>query len=314
MRAQFKPWLVLTLLAVAIAAALWGIDFYRHRFVRSDRDLFRLLPQEDATIFYLNSAALRRAGLLQLFAAAHGAEESDYRQFVRETRFDYQQDMDAVAGAADGHQVSLLIRGRFDWNKLRAYAIAHGGNCEGPICEAPSSKSDRWLSFIAIQPDVMGLALSRNRAAAAVLRSPAHSVREPLPDRPVWARISQSVLMNPGRLPVALRIFAISLESANPVVLSIAPADKRSEDPKAGHREEFKLELDAQCGSAAMADTIRNQLELDTKMLSLELTREHVRPSTADLTGLLTAGAFQVVDKRVTATWPIHKELLQSLR
>lgn len=305
MRAQSKPWLVFALLAVSIAALLWGLEFYRHRFVRSDRDLFRLLPQGDATIFYVNVAALRHAGLLQVFAGTAAAEEADYRNFVRETRLDYRKDIDAIAGAADSRQIFFAIRGRSDWNKLRRYAAAHGGDCMGALCSAPTSKTGRWASFVAIQPDVMGLALSADRTAATAVRPAGHALPEAIPEQPVWARISQSVLKNPASLPVAVRIFAISLQFANPVVLSLGPADE--------HSKEFKLELDAQCANAAMAETIRNQLEIDTKLLKLELAREHAQPNAADLTGLLTAGTFEVVDKRVIAIWPVRKELLKAL-
>jgi hypothetical protein len=306
LRAPSKPWLVFAVLAALIAALLWGIDGYRHRFVRSDRDLFRFLPQSDATIFYLNVAALRHAGMLQVFAGATGAEEADYRSFVRETQLDYRKDIDAIAGAADDQQIFFIVRGRFDWNKLRAYAVAHGGNCTGELCDAPTSKAGRWASFLSIQPDVMGLALSAGRAAAQRVRAPGHALTDPVSDRPVWVRVSQNVLKDPASLPIAVRIFAISLQFANPVVLSLRSADE--------HDEEFELELNAQCANAAMAETVRSQLELDTKMLKLELAREHAQPNAADLTGLLTAGSFQVVDKRVVATWPVRKELLRALR
>jgi len=294
------------MLAVAITAMLWGIDYYRHRFVRSDRDLFRLLPPGDATVFYLNVAALRHAGLLRLLTGAKTAEEADYRSFVRETHFDYERDVDAIAGAVANQQAFFAIRGRFDWSRLRQYAAAHGGDCRGSLCETPATHAGRWLSFQAIQPDVMALALSQQRGAAQTVRPSAQAFRGAIPDRPVWARVSQSVLKNPAGLPLPLRIFAISLQFANPVMLSLSPADE--------HGEEFKLELDAQCANAAMAETVRNQLDLNTKLLKLELAREHVRPNAADLTGLLTAGAFQVVERRVIATWPVRKELLQSLQ
>lgn len=272
--------------------------------MRSDRDLFRFLPDNDATLFYLNVAALRHAGLEQLLAGAGRPEEADYRDFVRETRLDYRKDIDAIAGAAAAGRIFFLVRGRFDWDKLRAYAAAHGGKCAASVCEAPASKAGRWASFVPIQPDVLGLALSADPLAANLLRPPGHAFREAIPDRPVWARLSPRTLKNPADLPLALRIFAISLQFANPVILSF----------DAGARAgEYKLELDAQCANPAMADTVRNQLTLDTKLLSLEFAREHLQPNAADLTGLLTAGSFQAVGDRVIGTWPLRKELLKAL-
>jgi len=303
LRARPRPWLTFAALAAVIAALLWAIDSYRYRFVRSGRDLFRFVPQGDATVFFVNVAILRRAGLLQTVAGANKMEDAEYRAFVHETDLDYRRDIDAIAGGAQGGQIFFIVRGRFDWGKLRAYAASRGGACTEAACEAPASEAGRWASFVEIQPDTMALALSTDRNAAKALLPPGHAVKEQLPDRPIWARISPSALKNPADLPVALRIFAISLEFANPVVLSLGPGDNNG----------FKLELDAQCASAAMAATIRDQLVLDTKMLTLELTREHVQPNAADLTGLLTAGSFQAVDKRVVGTWPVRKQLLKAL-
>ena len=48
-------------------------------------------------------------------------------------------------------------------------------------------------------------------------------------------------------------------------------------------------------------------------MLKLELARERQAPSKADLTGLLTSGAFQVVHDRVEGTWVVAPELLENL-
>jgi hypothetical protein len=303
LHARSKPWLIFAALAALIAALLWGTNLYRHRFIRTDRDLFRFLPRGDATVFFVNVAALRRAGLLETLAGASKMEDAEYRAFVGQTRLDYRRDIDAIAGSADRGRICFIVRGRFDWGKLRAYARSRGGACTGAMCEAPASDAGRWASFVEIQPDALGLALSADRDAAKALLPPGREVGEELPNRPIWARISPAALKNPADLPVALRIFAISLQFANPVVLSL------------GLRESdgFSLELDAQCANAAMAATIRDQLILDTKMLTLELAREHVQPNAADLTGLMTAGSFQVVDKRVVGTWPVRKELLKAL-
>jgi hypothetical protein len=72
--------------------------------------------------------------------------------------------------------------------------------------------------------------------------------------------------------------------------------------------------LDAVCPNKVTADTIRNQLELQTKLLKLELARERQQPNPADLTGLLTAGSFQVVNRHVIGTWPVRNELLKTLQ
>ncbi len=165
----------------------------------------------------------------------------------------------------------------------------------------------RWASFFPIQPNVLALAFASDASAAAVLKPPDHAISESLPPQPVWVRVSQTLLKNPASLPPALRIFAISVQSANPVLLSLGPTEENS-------RAAFNLRLDASCPSQATAETIRNQLEIQTKMLRLELARERQRPNPADLTGLLTSGSFQVVGNTVIGIWPVSKELLRSLQ
>lgn len=292
----------------AVALLLFAIHSFRHRFVREDQDILGLLPGGDVTTFFADVSALRNAGMLQLLSGSNAAGDAEYKQFIRETQFDYARDLDAVAGIATSQHILFIARGRFDWNKLRQYAGAHGGNCRREICSVPSSSPGRWVSFLPIQPDVMAIGLSQDDSAAEELRPDRPRPAQPLPStRPIWVKMSRSMLQNPMSLPAGVRIFAVSLQSAYPVILSIGRA------PEA-EGAVFNVEMDAQCPTVATAESTRNQLEIQTKMLGLELTREHQKPNPADLTGLLTGGAFQVIEKRVVGTWPVHKELLNALQ
>jgi len=200
----------------------------------------------------------------------------------------------------------LILRGRFDWRKLRGYAAAHGGSCTKRVCKLPASRAGRWASFVSIQPDVMGLALSTDGSAVEMLRPDGASRRPQMSAEPVWVNLPTSLLRNPVNLPPPMRIFAIALQSADSVTLSLVRrAQNRSTT--------FDVQLDARCRNVSTADTARDQLEIQTKMLRLELAREHQQPNPADFTGLLTAGRFQVADKHVIGTWPVSKELLSAL-
>ena len=304
---QSKPWAFIALLAILIAVILFGVDCYRHRFVRSDADMLALLPTQDATIFFVDVDALRCAGVLGLITGSKHTQEPDYQEFVRQTRFDYANSLQRIAGAADGNQVFLVIRGRFDWSKLRQYAIAHGGRCTKSICSALTSKSGDWMSLVLIQGDVIGVALSSNATAAEALRPAGRRLAEPPPLRAAWVKISPNLLKKPLSLPVPLRIFAISLESADAVLVSLGPAGDGSEAA-------FELRLDARCPSPATAETIRNQLEIQTKMLKLGLAREHQQPNPSDLTGLLTSGTFEAIQREVIGRWPLRKEFLKAMQ
>jgi hypothetical protein len=304
LRPALKGLLGLFALAAAIGAFLYGVDFYRHRFVRTNTDLMKLLPPGDLTVFFLDLSKLRQAGLLGLLAGVRPAAEADYQAFLSQTGFDYRRDMDALAGALDGDQLFFAIRGRFDWTKLKQYALAHSGVCERDYCTIPGSKPDRWVNFLPIQSDVMGLSISANGSAADVLRPPGRRVQDQPPADPVWLKVSQSLLKNPSAVPMLGRMFAIVLQSANSVVFSLGTMPGLA----AGVR------LNAAFPNNAAADTARTQMEMQTKLLKLELTREHQPSSPSDLTGLLTAGSFQVVEKHLIGIWPVRNELLRELQ
>ncbi len=289
---------------LAAGAIYFGVERYRYRFLQTNHDLLRFLPQTDATIFFADVAALRQGGFLQLLEGAQAKVESDYRGFVRETGFDYTRDIDAVAGASEKQELRFVLRGRFDWTRLREYAKRHSGNCEGDVCQAPTSVPLRQASFRSIQPDVMALEIGGLGTTARALQRGPEPALTPA-NAPVWVRPSHALLMNPSDLPVALRIFAISLESADSVLLSLKSA--------AAENEAFTIEVDAAFPNQPAADTARTQLDINTKMLKLGLAREHKQPDPSDFTELLTSGSFEATHQHLIGSWPVRRELLKAL-
>jgi hypothetical protein len=299
--------LKLVALLAGVVALFAGIDRYQHRFVRSGQDLIRLLPGGDTTLFYAQADVLRRAGMLNLIAGSKTPQEPEYQAFVRATGFDYLKDVDAIAGSARTDGLFLAVRGRFDWERIRAYIREQRGSCAADTCELPGNTPRAWISTVRIQPDVLGLALGKDKSLNAAIHPGRAAMALSLLAEPVWIRLAPSLLKNPAALPVGFRIFAIAMESANSVTLAAAPAPPDGADA-------FEIKLLAQCPSAATADTIRQQLQIETKMLKLELTHEHAQPNPADLTGLLTSGTFQTNGSDVTGGWPVRKELLKALQ
>lgn len=163
------------------------------------------------------------------------------------------------------------------------------------------------MSFLPIQPDVMALAVSANPSAAEILRPSGRHTLRPMPSEPVWVSLPLSLIRKPSAFPQSLQLFASLLQSADSVFLLLDRAPMDSEGV-------FNLKLDAAFPLEAMAKTTRNQFEIQTKLFKLEFAREHQQPNPADLTGLLTAGSFQVVSKHVIGTWPVRKELLNTLK
>lgn len=300
-----KLWLLLSLVLVLAMAAYFGVERYRYRFIRSNDDLLRLLPAGDTTSFFADVAKLRQGGYLRLLAGAQPKHDADYLTFLRQTGFDYSTDIDALAGASEGQQLWFALRGTFDWRKLAHYATQQGGTCHSSICSVPTSTPGRWASFRSLQPDVMVLAVSTRPAAAGRFGLAPAPATTPS-NAPVWVHPSHALLTNPADLPLALRIFAISLQSADSVLLSLRPASTPD--------SAFVVETDAVFSNQSAAETARHQLDISTGLLKLELKRENQAPRPSDLTGLLTSGVFQLVHHHLIGTWPVPKQLLQSLQ
>jgi hypothetical protein len=306
LRIRLKPWLFLILLATVISLALLVLERARYRFVRSDAEMVAMLPHRGLTVFFVNIDLLRKGGLLTLLRSAKPSEESDYREFVHDTRFDYSNDIDVIAGEGDGEQFFFYVRGRFDWSRLHSYATHHGGDCGREFCKVPASTPGRWASFELVQPNVIALAVGRDPGAVQALQPQRIEKPPALPPEPVWVRVEPSLLSNPKGVPLPAQVLAMALESTDQVMF-FAGADR-------SRPGQFQITMEANCRNRAIADTTRRQLEIQTKMLGLELAREHQRPNPADLTGLLTAGGFQVIDKTVVGTWPLRRELLEKLK
>lgn len=307
MRLRNKPWLVLALIAAGTLFALYAVDRFQHRFVHSGPDLIRLLPGGDATIFYAQLDVLRRAGMLTLLAGSKSAEDAEYRSFVRATQFDYSKDVDVIAGSVAGDRVLLAVKGRFDWFRIRTYVQQQGGSCSPETCALRGSASGDWIGLTRIQPDVLGVSLGRRPTLSSAIHPGQQAITPPLPTELIWVKVAPSVLKSPGSLPVALRIFAIAVQSADAVMIGLAA-------PPPGSADAFEIRLDAQCPLPTTADTIRNQLQIETKMLKLELAHEHQQANPADLTGLLTAGTFSTNGREARGVWPVRKELLKTLQ
>lgn len=293
-------------MAVVIGLVAYGIDSYRHRFVRSHADMVALLPQGDWTVFFADFALLRRAGVLQVLAGAKASEDAEYQTFVRGTGFDYTRDIESLAAATDGSQVFFIARGRFAWSQLRRYAMNHGGGCSGAVCYAPTSKPGRWASFLPVQGNVIALAVSTDKTAAYQLSPRRDRSVTPIPTQPVWVRVSHELLEHPESLPPMAQLFAISLAPAQTVTFSLGP----SGNPEAP----YTLELEAKCVTAVRANIVAGQMDTETKMLRAGLTREHRQPNPGDLTGLLASGAFLQEGDRVVGKWPVYRQLLTSLQ
>lgn len=283
------------------AAAAAGVLVYRSRAL-SDGELLRRLPSADAVVLYVDFGALRKAGVLQLLDSAKAGQDPDYRSFVARTGFNYARDLDLaiVAFAPSGRY--LLLRGRFEWPKLRSYAESQGGTCLNSVCRMTGSTPDRRISFLPLQSEVMAMGVSTDDFAAQRLASAATGPAPPSMDAPVWLSLPPSVLKSSGNLPEGTSMFAHSLDRADTVTLGLVPEGAR-----------LAARLNVACRNERDAADIANQLGRTTALLRELIEREHQKPNPADLSGVLTSGSFRAEGRRAYGYWPIDRKFIENM-
>lgn len=294
----FRKFVSFAALLLLVAAATWGVQAWRYRFVRNDADLLRLLPSRRGSTFFANVRTIRDAGFVSLLSGSRNAlRDPEYDQFMRETGFDYSGDLDKLA-VKTGTVPVLVAQGRFDWARIRRYSGLRN-----------EAKKEKQITFEEIQPDVIRLKIGTVPIPTPTLARSSEVKTGTVPvSAPVWLRLDPEVLAHPEELPPVARVFAISLgQQASNLVFSLAPAASTSGSA-------FALSFQATFPNEATAGTVRNQLELQTKMLALGLARQHQSPDPASLTGLLTAGVFETAGKLVRGIWPVRNELLGALQ
>jgi hypothetical protein len=298
-----KPpaWLIVVGIAAVCGVSVWGVARYRSRSLTT-ASLLRRLPAEDALVAYIDFSELRRGGILQLLDGSKAGEDPEYQSFVRQTQFDYKNDLDAaiVAFAPTGR--FLLLKGRFDWKSLHAYVESQNGKCTNSFCRMTGSTLDRHISFFPMRSNLMALAVSPDQTAASRLSSAVPGPDPEVPAAPVWLSIPVSVLKSSDRLPAGTREFARSMEQAETVTLAFAPEGQG-----------LAARLDVRCRNDKDAADLASQLTRTTSLLREMMEREHQKPNPADLSGVLTSGAFRNEGRRVLGHWPIEPAFVQNM-
>jgi hypothetical protein len=293
------------LIGSAIAALVFtiGIVLYiRSRDLPLEAALARL-PSDNAPVLSIDFEALRRGGVLDLLSGPVVDEEPEYKSFVEKTAFDYRRDLDHAFVSFHSGGVFYIVRGRFDWNRLEAYAREQGGGCSNGLCRMPGSLPARRISFFSIRPNLLAMAVSADESAAARLNAPAIGGR-PLAMRkePVWLSLPASTLKKADEFPVGTQLFAKAMENAESATISIAPQGKALE-----------AQLEVVCRDASEAAVVAAQFQKMTAVLRQLIEKEKQKPSAADLSGVLTAGMFQQQSTRVLGRWPIERVFLENL-
>ncbi|MGA2198112.1 MAG: hypothetical protein ABSH40_22795 [Bryobacteraceae bacterium] len=296
-----RPWQLILLIALLCGVTVGGMVWYRSRALTPSASL-RRMPMEDTLVLWIDFAALRGDGLLQLLDGAKAGQDPEYQTFVRQTRFDYMHDLDSVMVAFAPTGNFFLVRGRFDWKSIQNYVEQVNGNCVNTLCRVKGSGPDRRISFFPVHRDLMAMAASPDDYAALRLSSARPGPDPPVPNAPVWIAFPGSLLKSGKNLPDGARPFARAMESALSVTISIAPEGDR-----------LAARLDVRSNSDREAAAAAAQLTEATQLLRSLIARENLKPNPADPSGVLAAGAFHAEGAHVAGVWPVPREFVQNL-
>jgi hypothetical protein len=98
----------------------------------SRESLLRSLPADATAVIYVDIAELRQGAILKSISnwSASATIDPEYKQFVKETGFDYEKDLDRVGVATKNQGTErtyfALMDGRFDRKKIEAYLRKNG--------------------------------------------------------------------------------------------------------------------------------------------------------------------------------------------
>lgn len=309
---NIRPWVLALGLATLCAGSVLALLAYRNFRTWTPRDMAAALPVDDAVVAYVDVKVLRQTGILGAIAGSKTVEEAEYREFVNQSGFDYRTDLDRLAISFQGKSRYAVALGRFDWSRIKDYAVRSGAKCINGVCEMASAEfSDRTLSFYPMHGSSMALASAQGSGAVYRVGPAGESARDtsseiaswPM-DAPVWIRVPASLWRDPSSLPTGARIFGTALAPAVNTMFTVqAGADQRT----------YALQLEATCATTADAAKIHRELEQATELLSKMLVRDGLTPKPSDLAGLLISGKFQLEGSRVKGTWPLDLGLLHSI-
>ena len=243
-------------------------------------------------------------GCSSSWAARPWRRSRSIRPSSRAPASNYKRDLDLAQVAFAPRGKYFLLRGRFDWKALPQ--LRRGGRRRVPdaVCRMTGSAPDRRIGFFAVQPGIMAMAVSPDDSAVESLRSrKGAAAAGALPGAPVWVSLPPSTLRSGVNLPAGTRMFARGMETAESVILSLAPDS----------RPLRRLGSTVRCRSVEDAAGFAAQLNKTTTLLRDLIAREQQKPNPGDLSGVLTSGAFRSEGRAVPAYWPIERAFIDNL-
>lgn len=303
MQLRVRTWQI-SLLVVIVCLGTWGyLEWTRRRADLSDEALYRRLPIDRAVQVYVNVQQMRSAGMLDLLVGSRAVEDLDYKRFIDDTAFDYRQDLDVVMGAFAKNRTLFILKGRFDWDRIRKWAEARGVKCVNGYCGGDTTRTGRSVSFFMLFPTVMAVGIGEDTNAAydlQIVRNLPSGMG--MPSQPFWIRLPSSILEDPQSLPSGTRAFASGVKGAERVTLGVGPGG-----------EAFEIEMQAIFKNDQQAADGRKYLQEMTDTLQAFFRRDKQQPNPNDLSGVLVSGQFTHQGTRLVGKWPIRWQFLEAI-
>jgi hypothetical protein len=157
-----KRWLVAASITLLSLAGIFAYRAWRNPQQFARAQLLELMPASADAVFFADLTDLRTSPFLKAFYAwaPRTQIDADYAQFVRETNFDYERDLDRVAIAVtkqnSATSLFAIADGHFDRKKIAAYAAKLGSISKRDTREifvVPLSGSTRQLTFTFLRND-----------------------------------------------------------------------------------------------------------------------------------------------------------------
>lgn len=164
-----KKWKWLGLAAILIilgASVFFGYRKWGAPNKSSREDALALMPSDASAVLFAELNGLRKSPFFARFLAwaPKPQADPDYAQFVNETGFDYERDLDrvAIAMVKRGSDSALfaILDGRFDRHKISAFALKAGSSAISggrEIFSVALSGSSKKISFTFLRNDRMAL-------------------------------------------------------------------------------------------------------------------------------------------------------------
>jgi hypothetical protein len=258
-------------------------------------DVLALMPADANAVLFADFEELRRAPFIgELYAWAPKPQtDPDYAQFIKETGFDYERDLDHIAIAVEkrGQDSTLfaVVDGKFDRERISAYASKNGAvtqNAGREIFSVPVSGSAQKISFtflrnnrIALTDDAdLGIYLGASKRRGGVVEW--RSRFERLAGSPVFAVIRQDAAAGAAlaaQAPGGLRSTQLSslLDQLQWITLAGKPENDRLRVVAEG-------ECPAEATARQLADLLNGVVTLAETGLNDAKTRQQLDPATRE--------------------------------